>query len=68
MTPSDIHILINAIHDTGKKLSPREQSIINNIVLRLQYRRPISEKQAWAIQAIYRKLSGGGQYIERQKV
>lgn len=66
MEHKDAAILLIEVHKNqcvGFKLTTKDQSVINNIVLRLQDRRLISNKQSWALQEIYRRSTGHGKKI-----
>ena len=62
MTSSDALILIAEIRK-GKKLSPRDTSIVNLCEAFIQRGRPLSRAQSWALQNIYRRSQGAGERL-----
>lgn len=60
---SHLLIAIKKNMDDGFKLSPKDQSIIANILSRMQHRASLSDRQAWALQEIYRRSTGHGKKL-----
>lgn len=71
MLHKDVAILLLEIHkamDTGFKLTEKDKSVINNIVIRMKISRPLSGPQGWALQAIYRRSQGDGKKVYREVI
>lgn len=56
MIHDDARILINVINNTKKfKPTPKDQSVMGNIVNSIKAHKKLSDKQGWALQEIYRR-------------
>lgn len=51
-------IEIKKAMNNGFKATPKDVSVMQNIVARMKYKQGLSEKQSWALQEIYRRSQG----------
>jgi hypothetical protein len=66
MTCHDASVLLIEIKkamDQKFKPTPKDMGVMEGIVDRIKQHRPISEKQGWALQEIYRRSQGHGQKL-----
>lgn len=68
MIPKDAIILIDAIRETGKKLSTKDNGFIASVSIQAKQGRYLQPSQAKWLQDIYGKVTGGGDYQERQYI
>jgi len=69
MTAHDASCLLIEIKKSmniGFKLTEKDKSVINNIVIRMKISRPLSGPQGYALQAIYRRSQGDGKKVYRE--
>ncbi len=68
MIPLHAKQLIDAIKSTGKKLGKFEEGFIASVSIQTKQDRRLTDKQATVLQRIYGRVTGGGDYAERQDI
>lgn len=66
MIPLHAKQLIEAVKATGKRLTKMEEGFVSSISIQSGQNRLLTQKQAKYLQDIYSKVSGGGQYANKE--
>ena len=68
MTHHDCSVLMIAIHESSYKLTPKDTSVLQNIVYRMKHNLKLSDKQSWAVQELYRRAQGTGKRVFHERI